>query len=54
MHRRLRVRQFKGDMFSCLDLLCRGKGSTGILSVLDCPGSALFIVKVYEVILHDS
>ena len=54
MYHWLKIRQFKGDIFDYLNLSCRNRGSTGILSVLNCPGSTLFIVKMYEVILHDS
>ena len=54
MYHQLKIRQFKDDIFNCLNLLYRGRDSTGILSVLNCSSSVLFIVKMYKIILYNS
>ena len=53
MCHQLRVRQFKGDAFEHLDFLCRGSYGAGILLILYCLSSTLFIIEVNEVSLHD-
>ena len=52
MYHQLRVRQFKGDTFEHLNFLYKGSYSAGILLILYCLDSMLFIIEVNEVSLH--
>ena len=52
MHSQLRCDEFKHDMLKWFDLLSRGECDIDVFSVLCCFNSTLFIVEVYEIILH--
>ena len=53
MHSQLRCDRFKCDMFEWFDLLDRDECDIDVFSVLCCFDSTLFIVEMYEIILHN-
>ena len=52
MYHQLRVRKFKDNVFKCLNFLYRGSYDAGILSILYCLDSTLFVIEVNEISLY--
>ena len=53
VYHQLRVRQSKDNAFEHLDFLYRGSYSAGILLILHCLSSTLFIIEVNEISLYN-